>query len=526
MPSSPSPLLKLELQASGEHPDTWGDNLNATKVMIENAIAKRADIPTTGGTTTLSDTEYADNQARCSALDFSGSLASNAIIIVPNRSKSWIVRNQCTGGFTLTVKTSAGSGVVVSQGQTVTLWCDGTNVTSVSGDAATLGGVASASFARRDAYNSFTSGESHTFHALTDGATVTIDAAIGVNFNLSIGGNRTVALSNPTDGSEVVLFVTQDGTGGRTLTWPGNVLNSAALGLSTAANATDKITLVYHAAITSWYATINRGITAGGASTIADITIAGGNTDVDAFALAGSPVAPATFTFTVDTGAIIGASSPGSPALDITGFAAGSVISIINRGYILGRGGRGGRGASAGDVASANFYNDGTAGTNGGTALRLPATACTINITNANGFIWGGGGGGGGGGATHAGDGSNVGVSGGGGGGGNGGGIPGDGGSIVSANGSPGTAGGIGRLGAAGTGGAGADTGGTGVGAAGGAGGDYGANGVAGVTAAGETYTGAPGAAGTAGKAIDYNGGSTPTYISGSGSPNIKGITS
>ena len=47
MPSSPSPLLKVELQAAGENADTWGDKANvAFGVLIENAIAKRASVAT------------------------------------------------------------------------------------------------------------------------------------------------------------------------------------------------------------------------------------------------------------------------------------------------------------------------------------------------------------------------------------------------------------------------------------------------------------------------------------------------
>lgn len=527
MASSPSSLLRTERQASGENPDSWGGLLNSTLNMIENAIAKTTAVATTGGTTTLTDTQYADNQARAMALDFSGVLASAAVIVVPTRSKMYVVRNGCTGAFSLTVKTTAGSGIVVVQGTTVVLWCDGVSVVAVAADASSLGGIGLANFARRDAFNSFASGEAHTFRNAPDGATVTLDAAIGKTWETTLAGNRTVALSNPVDGSEIEWYVTQDATGGRTLTWPANVLNSTALALSTAANATDRVILKYRAALSSWYGVISRSLTAGGTSTIGDITLAGGNVDVDAFALAGAPGGPVTFTLTVETGVIVQASSPGSPGLDFAGFAAGSIITIRNRGYILGRGGRGGRGAFAGDINSADIYGDATAGTAGGVALRLPSTACTILIDNASGQIWGGGGGGGGGGVSHNGDGTNVGVGGGGGGGGNGGGIPGDGGSIVSANGAPGVAGGIGRTGVAGTGGAGADTGGTGDAGTGGAGGDYGVAGSTGAAFTANTYDGAPGTGGAAGKAIEYNGGSVPSYTPGStGSPRIKGVTS
>lgn len=528
MSSSPSPLLKLELQASGEHPDTWGDNLNATLVLVENAIAKRVSVATTGGTTTLTDTQYADNQARAAALDFSGVLASDAIIVVPTRSKSWIVRNQCTGAFTLTVKTSAGSGIAVSQGQTLILWCDGTNVVSVNVDATTLGGVIATNFARRDVSNIFVGGEAATPFILTDAATVTMDVTAHRVFRLPIAGNRTLVVSNAIDGSEFEFYVAQDVVGSRTLDMPANFVSGSTIVLSTAANSVDKLVGRYFSSLDLWYVEIRKGINAGGNSTISDITVVGGNVNVDAFALAGSPADAVTFTFTVDDGANIASITPASPTLDFEGFAAGSTISINIRGVIHGRGGRGGRGAFAGDVTSANLFGDGTDGTAGGTAIRLPSTAgntISINI-GASGRVWGGGGGGGGGGASHNGDGTDVGVAGGGGGGGAGGGVSGDGGSIVHANGDPGVDGSMGRLGEGGAGGVGADTGGTGNAGAGGAGGDFGVVGTAGAVETGFTYDGAEGAGGAAGKAIDYNGGATPAYTGNTGAPYILGVTS
>jgi hypothetical protein len=527
MASTPDPLLKLELQASGEHPDTWGDNLNATIALIGQAIAGRASIATTGGMTTLTDTQYATNQDRMAALDFSGVLASNAEIIVPSRTKSWIVRNQCTGSFTLTVKTSAGSGVVVSQGQIAIVWCDGTNVLSVSADASTLGGVAAVNYARRDAANRFTSGDAHGFNELVDGATITINASTGKTFAVTLGGNRTLALASPVDGSEVELFVTQDGTGNRTLTLPANVQNASGVTLSTAAAAVNLLRFKYKLATDVWYVE-SALVVNGGSSTIADVTVTGSGCNIDAFALAGSPAGPVTFTFTVDEGVTIGSLSPATPAIDFAGFASGSTIAIVVRGLVHGAGGRGGDGGAAGDVASANVYYNGTDATAGGSAIRLPSTSgntISINITST-GRIWGGGGGGGGGGCSHQGDGSDVAATGGGGGGGAGGGVPGMPGRLAGADGTPGGHGGVGRNGTGGAAGAGADTGGTGDAGAGGAGGNFGTAGAAGATVTTHTYDGVPGAGGAAGKAIDYNGGSTPSYPGNTGSPYILGATS
>jgi len=59
---------------------------------------------------------------------YTGILTGNIAVIVPNAVSVYDVVNDTTGAFQLTVKTAAGTGVVVGQGQSVLLRCDGTNV--------------------------------------------------------------------------------------------------------------------------------------------------------------------------------------------------------------------------------------------------------------------------------------------------------------------------------------------------------------------------------------------------------------
>lgn len=59
---------------------------------------------------------------------FTGVIAANIAVIVPAASKYWVVANRTTGNFSLTVKTAAGTGVVIPQGLAVVVYCDGTNV--------------------------------------------------------------------------------------------------------------------------------------------------------------------------------------------------------------------------------------------------------------------------------------------------------------------------------------------------------------------------------------------------------------
>ena len=53
----------------------------------------------------------------------------------------------------------------------------------------------------------------------TDGATVTFALATSRRQIVTLGGNRTLALSGDTDGMMFTIILKQDGTGSRTVTW-------------------------------------------------------------------------------------------------------------------------------------------------------------------------------------------------------------------------------------------------------------------------------------------------------------------
>jgi hypothetical protein len=59
------------------------------------------------------------------------------------------------------------------------------------------------------------------YGTLTDGATVSWDASTGLNKKVTIAGDRTLSITNLNSGDCGIIWVTQDGTGGRTLTLPG-----------------------------------------------------------------------------------------------------------------------------------------------------------------------------------------------------------------------------------------------------------------------------------------------------------------
>ena len=124
-------ILKLALPVQGELSGTWGDvvNDNITS-MVEEAIAGRAVINTwTANSHTLTTANGTTSESRCAMLEFTDTgvaLTGAGEVICPAQPKIYIAKN--ASGQAITVKTSAGTGIAVQNGETKFVFCDGTNV--------------------------------------------------------------------------------------------------------------------------------------------------------------------------------------------------------------------------------------------------------------------------------------------------------------------------------------------------------------------------------------------------------------
>jgi len=130
MPSTFSPDLRIELMANGGNSGTWGTITNTNLgTIIEDAIAGLANVSITSAAQALTIQDGAADQARCSAFDLTTTTTAAFAAYVPPVTKLYVVKN--TSGQTATIKTAAGTGVAVSNGDTTFVFCDGTNVNSV-----------------------------------------------------------------------------------------------------------------------------------------------------------------------------------------------------------------------------------------------------------------------------------------------------------------------------------------------------------------------------------------------------------
>jgi hypothetical protein len=143
-----------------------------------------------------------------------------------------------------TARTNLGLGSIATQSaSSVAITGGSVNGTTVGASTASTGAFTTLS---ASGTMSATANAYMAIDALTDASTIAVDMSVGNNFSVTLGGNRT--LGNPTNltaGQSGVIFITQDGTGSRTLAYSSywDFPSQTAPTLTTTANAVD--VLVY-----------------------------------------------------------------------------------------------------------------------------------------------------------------------------------------------------------------------------------------------------------------------------------------
>lgn len=262
MASTYTSRIRLEKQATGENSNTWGDRLNSNVLsLVDQAVAGYTSVALAADSVTLSVENGSVDQARSAMLDFNGTLTSSVDVVIPSVSKQYLVRNNTSGSFSITMKCNGGSGVAVPQGYTTLVYCDGVSVRSAFGAAAnreigTSGtnlveaSTADIRYVQASADTTITGAKTFTSTAaftgrvsvtgsvevhnvivvsgaargvlvtLTDAASIVVSADLGNNFVVTLGGNRTLtALTPARAGQTGLIYVYQDGTGSRTLSY-------------------------------------------------------------------------------------------------------------------------------------------------------------------------------------------------------------------------------------------------------------------------------------------------------------------
>jgi hypothetical protein len=182
MANSTSASLKLTVQATGENSGTWGQITNTNLLILEQAIGGYDAFNVTNASRALTFTNGAVSNGKNEVIKLTGTLAANVNVTIPDSvEKTYTVLDSCDhAGYTLTFKTTSGTGILLCEGHTYQLWSDGTNV--------------------------YKGSELKVWRAVSAAETVQAGAQLLVNTN---GGGVTITLPASPSTGDTVSFVDQ-----------------------------------------------------------------------------------------------------------------------------------------------------------------------------------------------------------------------------------------------------------------------------------------------------------------------------
>ena len=133
--------LSLPIITTGTESGTWGDDVNnGLTQYLDIAIAgglavtiTTNDVTLTNTAGTSSATNISSTSAQYAILNISGAKTAARNLIVPSSSKYYLINNAGTGGFLLTVKGAATSGVTLIDGEKAIVAWNGTDYVKISG---------------------------------------------------------------------------------------------------------------------------------------------------------------------------------------------------------------------------------------------------------------------------------------------------------------------------------------------------------------------------------------------------------
>ena len=269
MASSYTSRIRLTKQGDGDNPNTWGTVLNDQVIdIIDDAIASYTEVSIgSAATVTLTENQGATDEARSAILHFKGSVGGshNTIsLIIPAKSKQYVINNAVSANTTASdivkMKTAGGDGYNIPLGSVGLVVCDGTSVLPTNAKGFSLGTAASADIgvcatnvpdtsladirylrvstsqnasligskfiigaSASTPVNFVVGSNARTYSPIvtvTDAACISVNMALGNNFLVTLAGNRTLKKPvNCTVGQGGNIYLVQDGTGSRTLSY-------------------------------------------------------------------------------------------------------------------------------------------------------------------------------------------------------------------------------------------------------------------------------------------------------------------
>lgn len=242
--------LGLELITPGSQAGLWGNTTNNSLNLIDQAITGVTPVSfasASGTTYTLTDYNGSEDEARSAVLNVTGTAIGSNTIVIPNKQKTYFVRNN-TGKDIIVQTPTATTPCTVGAGYNLPIFCDGNN-------------------------NVFLAILAPGAGTLTVSGGGTGKTTFTAGFVKSPGGNTALTTASQVAlGSEVsgTLPVANGGTGVTSFTSGAVLLGNGSGNLSTVTASTDGYLLTWDSSTSSWKA---RAPTTGGVNSISSTTI-------------------------------------------------------------------------------------------------------------------------------------------------------------------------------------------------------------------------------------------------------------
>ena len=133
--------LALNEPAYNSTVPTWDQPLNYNATILDQMFGNTTSVSvSTSGSTTYTNiaapsSTAAGNTSQCMRFLLTGSLAANQLVLLPqNVAGMWIVTNNCTGSYTVTIGSNNGSNaaaggvLAIPTAYSIIIFSDGTNV--------------------------------------------------------------------------------------------------------------------------------------------------------------------------------------------------------------------------------------------------------------------------------------------------------------------------------------------------------------------------------------------------------------
>lgn len=231
MASTYSESLKLELIGDGDQSGTWGSTTNRNLgTLLEQAITGVKVITMVNANYVLTNFNGVSDEARNAVIVAQGTNSAIRQIVAPLEQKLYIVYNNTSGGFAITIGASSGAVISIPNGVTAQVYCDGTNFyssqTGSAGNFNVSGNLTASGNLAVTGNSTFTGTSAFTGNAAMAG-NLAVTGTTALTGNTTMAGN--LILNGSTSGAVTVSVPAVAGT--NAITFPA-VTGTAVIGSS------------------------------------------------------------------------------------------------------------------------------------------------------------------------------------------------------------------------------------------------------------------------------------------------------